>query len=125
MRFHGICIVTPDVRQLREFYTRVLEVTAGGDDTFTSLEIPGASLSLFAEEGMERMAPGSMEGAGRGAYTIEFEVEDIDTEHRRLRSLNIPVVKAPTTQSWGRRSVWFRDPDGNIVNFYANVLITS
>jgi hypothetical protein len=28
-------------------------------------------------------------------------------------------VKPPTTQSWGRRSIWFRDPDGNNVNFFA------
>ena len=33
----------------------------------------------------------------------------------------MPIVKPPTTQPWGRRSVWFRDPDGNIVNFYADV----
>lgn len=31
------------------------------------------------------------------------------------------VVKPPTTQAWGRRSVWLRDPDGNIVNLYTNV----
>jgi catechol 2,3-dioxygenase-like lactoylglutathione lyase family enzyme len=30
-------------------------------------------------------------------------------------------VKRPTTQPWGRRSIWFRDPDGNVVNFNAPV----
>ncbi|HKW35048.1 MAG TPA: nuclear transport factor 2 family protein [Candidatus Acidoferrum sp.] len=27
-------------------------------------------------------------------------------------------VKPPTTQPWGTRSVYFRDPDGNLVNFF-------
>jgi hypothetical protein len=27
-------------------------------------------------------------------------------------------LKPPTTQPWGRRSLWLRDPDGNIVNLY-------
>ena len=52
---------------------------------------------------------------------IEFEVEDVDQEFERLQAMNVEIVKPPTTQPWGRRSVWFRDPDGNIVNFYASV----
>ena len=35
--------------------------------------------------------------------------------------MNAEIVKPPTTLPWGRRSVWFRDPDRNIVNSYANV----
>ncbi|MBI4530115.1 MAG: hypothetical protein HY709_01215, partial [Candidatus Latescibacteria bacterium] len=42
-------------------------------------------------------------------------------EYERLSDMEVPMVKLPTTQTWGRRSFWFRDPDGNIVNFYANV----
>lgn len=120
-KFNGICIVTQDVARLRSFYERVLGVEATGDDTFTAFSTKGAALSLFTDEGMERMAPGSMEGAGRGSYTLEFEVSDADEEYTRLNSMGVPIVKPPTTQAWGRHSVWFRDPDGNIVNFYANV----
>lgn len=123
MRVTGICIVTPDVRRLREFYTAVLRANAEGDDTFTALATDGISLSLFAEEGMEQMAPGSMAGAGRGSYTLEVELrspECVDAEYVRLQALGVAFVKPPTTQLWGRRSVWFRDLDGNIVNFYAS-----
>lgn len=28
-------------------------------------------------------------------------------------------VKPPTNQPWGTRSIYFRDPDGNLVDFYA------
>jgi uncharacterized glyoxalase superfamily protein PhnB len=120
--------VTRDVRRLREFYAAVLRANAQGDDTFTALATEGASLSLFSEEGMERMAPGSTAGAGRGSYTLEVELRapaDVDAEYERLQALGAAIVKPPTTQSWGRRSVWFRDPDGNIVNFYANTAPTT
>ena len=70
---------------------------------------------------MELMAPHSMQGAGRGGCALEFEVEDVDQEYRRLTGLNVAIVKPPTTQPWELRSVWFRDPDGNLVNFYAAV----
>jgi catechol 2,3-dioxygenase-like lactoylglutathione lyase family enzyme len=121
MRFNGICLVTRDVLRIRRFYAAILQVEAEGDDTFTRLSTQGAALSIFTEEGMERMAPGSMQDSGYGRYTLEFEVEDVDREFERLKTLDVIFVKPPTTQTWGRRSVWFRDPDGNIINFFASV----
>jgi len=121
-RFNGICIITRDMRRLCDFYRDVLQIEAEGNDTFVAFSTGGAVLSIFTEQGMERMAPGSMRGAGHGGYTIEFEVEDIDSEYELLVEMKIPIVKPPTTQPWGRRSVWFCDPDGNIVNFYTNVV---
>lgn len=62
------------------------------------------------------MAPGLTEGAGTGSYTLEFEVGDVDAERARLLALGVPIVKPPMTYPWGRWAVWFRDPDGNIIN---------
>jgi catechol 2,3-dioxygenase-like lactoylglutathione lyase family enzyme len=121
MRFNGICLVTRDVPRLRGFYATILQVEAEGDDTFTILATQGAVLSIFSEEGMEHMAPGSMQHSGCGRYTLEFEVKDVEKQYERLKAIDIIFVKPPTTQTWGRRSVWFRDPDGNIINFFANV----
>jgi catechol 2,3-dioxygenase-like lactoylglutathione lyase family enzyme len=123
-RFNGICIITRDVRRLREFYRNVLEAEPEGDDTFAAYTSLGAMLAFYTESGMEQMAPGSTQGAGRGAYTMEFEVQDVDREYERLTGLGVTIVKPPTTQPWGRRSVWFRDPDGNVVNFNAPVPVT-
>lgn len=116
-RFHGICIITRDVARLRAFYRAVLEVEPEGDDAFAVFPVPGAGLSIYHAEGMEAMAPGSTEGAGTGSYTLEFEVADVDQEYARLLELGVSIVKPPKTHPWGRRSVWFRDPDGNIINF--------
>ncbi len=121
MRFNGICLVSRDVTRLREFYESTLQVEAEGDDIHVKLETAGAVLSIFSESGMEQMAPGSMKNYGHGGFTIEFEIQNVDEEYQRLKSMNVPIVKMPTTQPWGRRSVWFRDPDGNIVNFFSNV----
>jgi predicted enzyme related to lactoylglutathione lyase len=121
MRVNGICIVTDDVARLRSFYAEALRAEAEGDDTFTAFQTDGAALSLFSTAGMEKMAPGSMTQAGVGRYTLEIEVDDVDAEFDRLNKLGCVVVKPPTTQPWGRRSVWARDPDGTIINFYANV----
>ena len=120
-RFNSVCIITQDVRGLRDFYQSVLEVAAEGNDVFVVFSTPGADLSLFSTQNLEEMAPGLMNGSGAGNCFLEYEVEDVDKEYERLKALHVKVVKPPTTQPWGVRSVWFRDTDGNIVNFYAHV----
>jgi catechol 2,3-dioxygenase-like lactoylglutathione lyase family enzyme len=122
MTFNGICLVTTDVKRSRLFYEAVLRTSFKGDDAFAWMEGARGDFSIFSVEGMGKMAPGSMDGAGHGSFTIEFEVEDVDLEFGRLKAAGVEFVKEPTTQSWRRRSVWFRDPDGNIVNFYKSLV---
>jgi catechol 2,3-dioxygenase-like lactoylglutathione lyase family enzyme len=117
--FNSICIVTKDVHRLREFYRAVLEEEPQGDEVFAWFTSPRADLTLYSEAGMEQMAPGSTTGAGYGGCVLEFGVDDVDAEFERLMKLNVPIVKPPSTQPWGIRSAWFRDPDGNIINFNA------
>jgi catechol 2,3-dioxygenase-like lactoylglutathione lyase family enzyme len=117
----GICLITNDVARLRNFYRAVLQMEVNGDDTYTAFQMGGVTFSLFDEREMERMAPGSMQHAGCGRCVVELQVNDVDHEFERLNRLNVPIVKPPTTQPWGLRSVWLRDPDGNIVNFFAPV----
>jgi catechol 2,3-dioxygenase-like lactoylglutathione lyase family enzyme/predicted SnoaL-like aldol condensation-catalyzing enzyme len=119
-RFNSICIITQDIQKLCKFYQEVLQLEPNGDEIFATFPTEGAVLSIFTEQGMEEMAPNSMTDAGYGGNALEFEVDDVDEEYNRLAKLGIPIIKPPTTQPWGLRSVWFRDPDGNIVNFYAN-----
>ena len=122
-RFNGICIVTQDVRRLRDYYQNVLQELAEGDDTFATFSIPGSKLSICSAHLLEDMAAGAITGARSGNCVLEFEVKDVDKEYERLKALDVPFAKLPTTQPWGLRSVWFRDPDGNMVNFYAGVAI--
>ena len=117
MRLAGICLVTEKLRALADYYVQVLGVEAVGDDTHVELRTEGAGLAIFSAEGMEEMAPGSMVGAGSGNAVLEFIVADVDAEYERLRDLGVEVVKPPQTHPWGARSFWFRDPDGNLVDF--------
>jgi len=114
--FLGICLLTNDVLALTEFYKKALGVEAEGNKVHAELKTEGASISIFSREGMEQMAPNCMRGAGCGSYTIGFKVKDVDAEYRRLKTLGVKFILPPTDQ-WGYRTMFFRDPDGNIVNF--------
>jgi catechol 2,3-dioxygenase-like lactoylglutathione lyase family enzyme len=120
MRFEGICLVTHDVRALSRFCAEVLGVEAVSDDVHAELSPERAGIATYLVDEMERMAPQSMRGAGCESTIVMFQVDDVDAEYERL-ALGVEFVVPSTTHPWGARSTWFRDPDGNIVDFYANL----
>lgn len=117
----SICLITPNVPVLSDFYSIVLGAKNEGNEVHAELRTDGIRMEIFSSNGMEQMAPNSMNGAGYGSFTINFKVDDVDAEYERLQAMNVVFVKSPKTNPWGARSVWFRDPDGNIVNFYSEV----
>jgi catechol 2,3-dioxygenase-like lactoylglutathione lyase family enzyme len=116
--FTGTCLITDDVPALAAYYAAVLDAEVEGGDPFARVGVPGAALSFFSTQGMESMVPGAMDAAASGGFTLEFKVTDVDARHERLLARGFEILKPPTTQPWGRRSVWLRDPDGNMVNLY-------
>lgn len=124
-KLKSVCLVTQDVRELSDFYSRVLELSPDGDDSFVLFSSPGIHFSISSIQMVEAMAPGLKVDPLSGNCFLEFEVDDVDREYERLKALRVNVIKPPTTQPWGLRSVWFCDPQGNRVNFYASVPATS
>jgi uncharacterized glyoxalase superfamily protein PhnB len=114
------CLITVDVKRLVEFYEPVLQRKArwsGGD--YAEFAAGAGTLAIFSAQAQEKYIPGSAEGAKNRSVIIEFKVADVDAEFRRLQGLVMNWVKPPTTQPWGTRSIYFRDPDGNLVDFYS------
>jgi hypothetical protein len=63
-------------------------------------------------------APGAARPADNNTVIIEFLVDDV---RRNLAGFVKDFVNEPTTMPWGNRSLLFRDPDGNLVNFFTPV----
>lgn len=120
-RLCGLCLLTDDVPRLAEFYAALLRASVDASDEFVAVTSSNLALSIYSAAGMEVMAPGSMNGSGIGRFTLELEVDDVDSSYADLCAAGVPIVKPPTTQPWGRRSVWIRDPDGNIVNLFQHL----
>jgi len=116
------CVITKDVKRLVGFYEPVLELKAkwSGED-YAEFGTGAGVLAIFSASAQEKYIPGSAEAAKNRTIILEFKVADVDAEYRRLKDFVKTWVKPPTTQPWGTRSVYFRDPDGNLVNFYARV----
>ena len=119
MKLTHSCIITEDVNKLTEFYKEALQIKPEiyGDD-YTEFPTDGGVLSLFSYAAHEELAKGSVEPASNRCLELEFNVDNVDDEYVHLQQLGAEIVKPLTTQPWGNRSFYFRDPDGNLINFY-------
>jgi uncharacterized glyoxalase superfamily protein PhnB len=113
------CLITNNVNQLVEFYEPILMLKAqkSGED-YAEFRTDVGVLALFSATAQEKYIPGSANAAKNESVILEFEVADADKEYARLQRLVKTWVKSPTTQPWGTRSLYFRDPDGHLVDFY-------
>jgi catechol 2,3-dioxygenase-like lactoylglutathione lyase family enzyme len=116
------CLFTGNVNRLVEFYEAILQMKANrADETYASFSTGVGVLGIFSLAAQEKYIPGSTEGVKNGSMVLEFKVVDVDAEYKRLQGQVKVWVKPPTTQPWGSRSIYFRDPDGNLVDFYTMV----
>jgi uncharacterized glyoxalase superfamily protein PhnB len=113
------CLITDHVRELVDFYELILTAKAkwSGKD-YAEFATGVGVLAIFSAEAQERYIPGSAQGAKNRSVVLEFKVADVDQQYRRLQGVVKTWVKPPATTPWGTRSTYFRDPDGNLVDFY-------
>jgi predicted enzyme related to lactoylglutathione lyase len=64
---------------------------------------------------------GIAQPANNKSVIIEFRVENVDVDYERIKDFISDIVQKPTTMPWGNRSLLFRDPDGNLINFFTPV----
>ena len=122
MKLTSLSIITGDIKRLVQFLEKVTNLPAQwytedfaelASGTFTLAIGSTRTLSLFGGE--------IAQPASNKSIIIEFRVENVDAEFERIKDLVGEVVQEPTTMPWGNRSLLFRDPDGNLINFFTPV----
>lgn len=124
MNFVSTRIITADVQRLVAFYETVtgMKLTLYTED-FAELVTEAGTLAIGSTRTLALFGGDHVASpAANRTAIIEFRVADVDEEYRRLAgSLGEALVQAPTTMPWGNRSLLFRDPNGNLVNFFTPV----
>jgi catechol 2,3-dioxygenase-like lactoylglutathione lyase family enzyme len=113
------CLITTNVSRLVNFCENALGMKARwSGEQYAEIHTGVGVLAIFSTEAQEKYIPGSSQAASNRSAILHLNVADVDHEYVRLQPLVTIWVKKPTTQLWGTRSVYFRDPDGNLVDFY-------
>ncbi len=123
MNLVSIRIITNDVERLVSFYEKI----GGGSATrytpdFAELTTPRGTLAIGSTRTVSAFgAETELQPETNRSVIIEFLVGDVDKAFLQLKGQVPAFLQEPTTMPWGNRSLLFRDPDGNLVNFFTPV----
>ncbi|MCK8486658.1 VOC family protein [Paenibacillus sp. MBLB2552] len=122
MNFASVRMITDDVDRLVELYENVTGVSAERPaPVFAEFALPSCTLAIGHTQTTQLFGADSALGAHNRTVILEFRVADVEAEYVRLKAVVEDWVKEPTTIPWGNRSMLFRDPDGNLLNFFQPV----
>jgi catechol 2,3-dioxygenase-like lactoylglutathione lyase family enzyme len=91
---------------------------------YAEFAVEGAKFALLARSrmteilGKEHTASPSP-NAHQSAVTML--VDDVDRTFRELSSRGVPFLGSPADRPWGQRSVFFRDPEGHLIEIATNL----
>ena len=122
MQLTLVTIVTANLEQMRTFYQAVLQIEPQiYRGNYVEFTLEAGTLALWRQSECAEFGLGALRGAANDRVLIEFAVADVDGEYARLTGLQVEWVQALTTQPWGHRAFYVRDPDGNVLNFHTAV----
>jgi uncharacterized glyoxalase superfamily protein PhnB len=122
MQLALVTIVTANLEQMRTFYQEVLQIEPQiyrGNYVEFTMEV--GTLALWRQSECEEYGIDAVRGAANHSVLVEFAVANVDKEYARLHNLEVEWVQELTTQPWGHRAFYVRDPDGNVLNFHTAV----
>lgn len=124
MKLVSTRIITANVESLIRFYEKITGIHAiQYTPDFAELKTSTATIAIGSINTLQFFGGESVaKPADNKMAIIEFWVDDVDNEFERLKTyLSSSVVQEPATMPWGNRSLLFRDPDGNLINFFTPV----
>jgi len=124
MNLVSIRIITANVKALVNFYEQVTGMPAVEyTPDFAELKTRSGTLAIGSTNTLQFLGGEEVAKAAQNhSAIIEFRVDDVDQDYRRLADLlQSYLVQKPTTMPWGNKSLLFRDPDGNLVNLFTPV----
>ena len=122
MKVVSLRIITADIKRLVQFFEKATGLTAKwSTDDFAEILTSSFTLAIGSTRTLAFFGEGVAQAAANKSVIIEFIVENVDNDYEKIKDLTHEIVQKPITMPWGNRSLLFRDPDGNLINFFTPV----
>lgn len=115
-------ILVRDMGAMRDFYERILGFPLARELAPNWIEYRvGANVLTLARP--SRLAGDAPTPPGSASLQLAFKVAvaDVDRCAAELVQHGVALVEPPTDQPFGHRTLFFRDPDGNLLEIYADI----
>ena len=108
-----------DLLAARQFYRHVVGFPIA-DERVDWIQFQVGDIELVLRPFDE--GPGAR-GAGQRTVQLGIRVryDEIDACYEQLKSRGVELLEPPRDQGWGHRTLFFADPEGNLLEMYADL----
>jgi catechol 2,3-dioxygenase-like lactoylglutathione lyase family enzyme len=116
------CIIARDMAAMRRFYEEVMRfpierVLGPGWIEYRM----GANTLVLAQPHMTKNDAPTPQGAASLQLAFRVSPPDVSRCEEELRAAGVTILSGATDQPWHHRTLFFRDPDGNLLEIYAEI----
>lgn len=116
-----VIVLCEDLARMKTFYRKLFAFPIDSESE-TGLTFRAGSVLLSLRKRTRDYDGQGVRGELPGVQ-IAFLVSrsDVDLSYRQLLEMGVTVVDPPTDQPRGHRTVYFTDPEGNLLEIYAEI----
>lgn len=115
-----VILLCEDLRVMKDFYHGSLGFPIERDwEDWIELRA-GAVLLTLRKRGRHYDGP-SPRGAAGVQLAFRVEPGEVDEWHASLQQKQVEILEPPRDQEYGHRTLFFKDPEGNILEIYADI----
>ncbi|MGJ4943185.1 VOC family protein [Bradyrhizobium sp. HKCCYLS1011] len=115
-------ILVRDMVAMRRFYEDVLRFRLSRELSSNWIEYRiGPNTLVLARPSRVAGDRSTPEGSASLQLAFKVSLADVDQCAEELAAKGIALVEPPTDQPFGHRTLFFRDPDGNLLEVFAEI----
>ena len=117
-----VIVLCDDFDRVKAFYRDVFDFPVASESS-TGLSLAAGTVRLGLRQ-RTRHYDGRGAGPDSPGVQIAFPVsqaDQVDRCHEQLVRKGVTILDPPTDQTWGHRTVYFSDPEGNVLEIYAEI----
>ena len=115
-----VILLCEEIQRMKIFYHEVLgfKIYRGNED-WIEMNV-GATLLTLRKRGRPYDGAKMPDSAG---IQLAFRVTpaEVDECHRKLLQKHVEILDPPRDRDYGHRTLFFKDPEGNILEIYADI----
>ncbi len=116
-----VILLCEDLSRMKAFYHQTLEFPLYSDSEYWVELRVGSVLLTLRERGRSYDGPAAPSNSAGVQLAFRVAPQEVQSCYEELKAKHVEILQAPRDESWNHRTLFFKDPEGNILEIYADI----